>query len=109
MERNGCIIQHLQLRGFMPKRFDDNENFDEKPEFNDDGDNDENTDFEIDDQAVIEAINIDLMQDAQRYRLLEQAAKVASQDYRWWFIDHNEKVKRIHKIYLKFLKITEKE
>jgi len=89
----------------MPKRFDGDdfeENFEENEEQNEEG-------FDIDDQAVIEAINLDLMQDAQRYKILEQAAKVASQDFRWFFLSHQEKVKRIHRIYIRFMKIIEKE
>ncbi len=80
----------------------------EESEFEDETEND-NGEFEVDDEAIIEAINVDLMQGDRNYRILEQAIKVASQDWFWSFKSENAKVKKISRLYKRMSKIIEKE
>ena len=85
--------------------YDDDHDFDDETGESEEG----NGEFQVDDEAIIEAINVDLLQNDKQHRILEQSIKVASGDWFWNFRSETTKLKRISRIYKRMLKIIEKE
>lgn len=85
------------------------DSYDDDHEFDDETGEESSGEFHVDDEAIIEAINVDLLQNDKQHKVLEQAIKVASGDWFWNFRSETTKLKSISRIYKRILKIIEKE